>query len=76
MSLAQILDNVVFTDVRGTQVLSGRYTIQRLTVEGNLNVGSVNGVNVMDLDKMVVKKHGDYRMAGMGGTPPTCYVVG
>ncbi|KAK8395748.1 hypothetical protein O3P69_005682 [Scylla paramamosain] len=64
VSLARILDNVVFTDVRGTQVLSGRRTIQRLTVEGNLNVGSVNGVNVMDLAKVVVKKRMDYRMAG------------
>ncbi|XP_045125120.1 uncharacterized protein LOC123512684 [Portunus trituberculatus] len=64
VSLAQVLDNVVFTDLRGTQVLSGRHAIQRLTVEGNLNVGSVNGVNVRELDKAVVKKHGDYRMAG------------
>lgn len=56
---------MIFTDVGGIQVLAGRYAIQRLSVGGNLNVGSVNGINVVDLDRAVVKKHGDYRLAGV-----------
>ena len=64
MSLAQVLSRVVFTDVGGMQVLAGRHTIRQLGVGGNLVVDSVNGINVVDLDKAVLKKHGDYSITG------------
>ncbi|KAG0728251.1 hypothetical protein GWK47_032875 [Chionoecetes opilio] len=64
VSLAELFSQVIFTDVGVTQVLGGRHAIQRLTVGGNLNVGAVNGVNVAELEQTVVKKHGDYRLAG------------
>ncbi|KAG0724081.1 hypothetical protein GWK47_041396 [Chionoecetes opilio] len=64
VSLQELFSRIVFTDIGATQVLGGRHAIQRLTVGGNLNVGAVNGVNVAELEQTVVKKHGDYRLAG------------
>ncbi|XP_050696036.1 uncharacterized protein LOC126985324 [Eriocheir sinensis] len=64
ISLGQVLGQAVFTDVAGTLVLSGRHSIRKLTVGGNLNVGTVNGVNVADLEKAMVRRRGDYRLTG------------
>lgn len=62
--MGQVLGQAVFTDFSGTLVLSGRHSIRKLTVGGNLNVGAVNGVNVADLEKAMVRRRGDYRLTG------------
>lgn len=62
--MAQVLGQAVFTDRGGALVLAGRHNIRRLTVGGNLNVGAVNGVNVAELAKAVVRRRGDFTLAG------------
>ncbi|XP_069173442.1 uncharacterized protein [Procambarus clarkii] len=55
---------VVYKGVPALQLLVGNYTIGSVLVKGNVAAASINGINVVELDNNVVKKHGSYKLAG------------
>ncbi|XP_071515329.1 uncharacterized protein [Panulirus ornatus] len=60
----QLASQVVYTDNISRQTLVGNYDIG-LRVRGNMDVSSINGINILELDRSVVKKYGNYRLSGM-----------
>ncbi|XP_071541109.1 uncharacterized protein [Panulirus ornatus] len=59
----QLASQVVYTDNISRQTLVGNYDIG-LLVRGNMDVSSINGINIVELDRSVVKKYGNYRLSG------------
>ncbi|XP_071544467.1 uncharacterized protein [Panulirus ornatus] len=58
----QLASQVVYTDNISRQTLVGNYDIG-LLVRGNMDVSSINGINIVELDRSVVKKCGNHRLS-------------
>lgn len=54
----------MFVNSFNTQILDGRFTLQDVTVDGNVDVSLINNVDMKELNNLVVKKSGDYSLSG------------
>ncbi|XP_071544461.1 uncharacterized protein [Panulirus ornatus] len=61
--IAGMISGVLTSDNISRQTLVGNYDIG-LLVRGNMDVSSINGIRIVELDRSVVKKYGNYRLAG------------
>nr|XP_053634704.1 uncharacterized protein LOC128690173 [Cherax quadricarinatus] len=64
MVVRRLAHQAVYTDRTSTQTLVGNFTLSTVLVKGNVAASSINGLNIVDLDSSVVKRHGNYRLAG------------
>lgn len=64
MSLRDLAQRVVYTDVAEMQTISGDVTLSVVNVAGNVDVLSLNGVDLSHLDASTVKTTGDFVLQG------------
>ncbi|MPC21231.1 hypothetical protein E2C01_014208 [Portunus trituberculatus] len=64
VSLRDLAQRVVYTDVAETQTISGGVTLRDVHVAGNVDVMSLNGVDLRHLDANTVKTTGDFVLRG------------
>ncbi|XP_069180722.1 LOW QUALITY PROTEIN: uncharacterized protein [Procambarus clarkii] len=64
MDASGLANNVIYTDVTHTQTLTGSYSFASVQVDGNVDVTTINGINLRDLDASVVKTSGDFTLKG------------
>ena len=64
VSLRALAQQVVYTDVAEVQTISGGVTLSAVHVAGNVDVMSINGVDLRHLDANTVKTTGDFVLQG------------
>ncbi|XP_042894169.1 uncharacterized protein LOC122267999 [Penaeus japonicus] len=64
IDLSDLAEDLVFVNSFNTQILDGRFTLQDVTVDGNVDVSLINNVDMKELNNLVVKKSGDYSLSG------------
>ncbi|XP_068221706.1 uncharacterized protein [Palaemon carinicauda] len=65
VNLRRLAEKVVYTDIEKKYTLSGSYLFDFINVTGNVDVNSINGVDLKFLDRNVLKKTGDFTLKGI-----------
>lgn len=55
---------LIYTDMTQQQTLTGSYMMAFILVDGDVDVASINGINLQDLNSAVVKTTGDFTLQG------------
>ncbi|XP_063609339.1 uncharacterized protein LOC134783409 [Penaeus indicus] len=64
IDLSSLAEDLVYMNLFKPQVLDGHFTLHDLNVDGNVDVRHINGVDMKELDTMVVKTSGDFTLSG------------
>ncbi|XP_045619429.2 LOW QUALITY PROTEIN: uncharacterized protein [Procambarus clarkii] len=64
VDLTGLENRVVYTNIKSEQTVRGVYSVASMQVDGNVDVGTVNGLNLRELDAAVVKTTGDFTLQG------------
>lgn len=55
---------MVYTNVYSPQILDGHFSLHDVDVDGNVDVKNINGVDMKQLNTMVVRTTGDFTLSG------------
>lgn len=64
VDIQDLAGRVIYKDVRQRQSLTGSYSLAHLTVDGDVDVSLINGVDLRHLNSVTVKTTGDFTIKG------------
>lgn len=64
VDLSDLSSHLVYTNVYSPQILDGHFSLHDVDVDGNVDVKNINGVDMKQLNTMVVRTTGDFTLSG------------